>query len=184
MILCNCLIQYRATDFVVPEPGLVTMTFTPNNGGKAVEYEIFKFDQSGGVAMGMYNTDAVRFLKKNFFYFNFLFRKLFFLICFFSFLSRQFVAKYPKDCDIICSNWFPFHRFRMDQTACISGLSIRLRFNSFQCFISGKKRNPSKTIWQVVDNYWKINVPSKVSLFQINPLYCHDVVLIAFLSCS
>jgi len=49
--------QYRATDFVVPEAGQVTMKFTPKNGGEPVEYTIFDFEESGGVAMGMYNTD-------------------------------------------------------------------------------------------------------------------------------
>ena len=48
--------QYRATDFVVPGPGSLTMTFTPEGGGVPVEYPIFKF-AGGGVAMGMYNLD-------------------------------------------------------------------------------------------------------------------------------
>lgn len=49
--------QYRATDFVVPAPGQVTMKYTPKDGGDPVEYTIFDFEESGGVAMGMYNTD-------------------------------------------------------------------------------------------------------------------------------
>ncbi|XP_012944530.1 isocitrate dehydrogenase [NADP] cytoplasmic [Aplysia californica] len=49
--------QYRATDFVVPGPGQVTMKYTPASGGAPVEYTIFDFQESGGVAMGMYNTD-------------------------------------------------------------------------------------------------------------------------------
>lgn len=48
--------QYKATDFLVPSAGNVTMTFTPDDGGKPVEYEIFKFN-SPGIAMGMYNVD-------------------------------------------------------------------------------------------------------------------------------
>ncbi|HEU4539833.1 MAG TPA: NADP-dependent isocitrate dehydrogenase [Jiangellaceae bacterium] len=48
--------QYRATDFVVPGPGTVTMTYTPADGGEPVEMEIAKFS-GGGVAMGMYNYD-------------------------------------------------------------------------------------------------------------------------------
>jgi isocitrate dehydrogenase len=48
--------QYRATDFVVPGPGRLTMTFAPAGGGKPVEYEIFDFP-AGGVALGMYNLD-------------------------------------------------------------------------------------------------------------------------------
>jgi isocitrate dehydrogenase len=48
--------QYRATDFKVPGPGKVTMTFTPKDGGKPISYELFDFPESG-VAMGMYNLD-------------------------------------------------------------------------------------------------------------------------------
>jgi isocitrate dehydrogenase len=47
--------QYKATDFVVPGPGTLTMTFTPT-GGKPVEHKVFEFT-GGGVAMGMYNVD-------------------------------------------------------------------------------------------------------------------------------
>jgi isocitrate dehydrogenase len=48
--------QYRATDFVVPGAGTLTMTFTPKDGGKPIEHKVFDFT-SGGVAMGMYNLD-------------------------------------------------------------------------------------------------------------------------------
>ncbi|MBI3429850.1 MAG: NADP-dependent isocitrate dehydrogenase [Actinobacteria bacterium] len=48
--------QYKATDFLVPGAGKLTMTFTPEDGSNPVEYEVFKFDSSG-VAMGMYNVD-------------------------------------------------------------------------------------------------------------------------------
>ncbi|HCX14245.1 MAG TPA: NADP-dependent isocitrate dehydrogenase [Rhodospirillaceae bacterium] len=48
--------QYRATDFKVPGPGKLTMTFKPADGGKATDYEIYDFPMSG-VAMGMYNQD-------------------------------------------------------------------------------------------------------------------------------
>ncbi len=48
--------QYRATDFVVPGAGKLTMTFTPADGGEPIEYEVFDFPD-GGVAMGMYNLD-------------------------------------------------------------------------------------------------------------------------------
>jgi isocitrate dehydrogenase len=48
--------QYRATDFVVKEPGTLKMMFTPDGGGAPVEYPVFHF-QGGGVAMGMYNLD-------------------------------------------------------------------------------------------------------------------------------
>ena len=48
--------QYRATDFVVPGAGTVTITFTPDGGGEPMELEVAKFT-GGGVAMGMYNFD-------------------------------------------------------------------------------------------------------------------------------
>jgi isocitrate dehydrogenase len=48
--------QYRATDFVVPGAGTLSMTFTPADGSAPKNYEVFKFT-SGGVAMGMYNLD-------------------------------------------------------------------------------------------------------------------------------
>ncbi len=48
--------QYRATDFLVPGPGKLTMKFEPADGGEAQEYEVFDFPSSG-CAMGMYNLD-------------------------------------------------------------------------------------------------------------------------------
>ncbi|MHB8556101.1 MAG: NADP-dependent isocitrate dehydrogenase, partial [Candidatus Dormibacteria bacterium] len=48
--------QYAATDFVVPGPGKVTMTYTPEDGGEPMEFQVAKFE-GGGVAMGMYNFD-------------------------------------------------------------------------------------------------------------------------------
>jgi isocitrate dehydrogenase len=48
--------QYRATDYVVPGPGTVTLTYVPEDGGDPVEMEIAKFT-GGGVTMGMYNYD-------------------------------------------------------------------------------------------------------------------------------
>ncbi len=48
--------QYRATDFKVPGPGKLTMTYVPDNGGAKQEYEVFHFD-GPGIAMGMYNLD-------------------------------------------------------------------------------------------------------------------------------
>ena len=48
--------QYKATDFVVPGPGTVTMTYTPDDGGEAMQFEVARFP-GGGVAMGMYNFD-------------------------------------------------------------------------------------------------------------------------------
>ena len=50
--------QYRATDFVVPAPGRVTISYQPDEGTKAsgFELEVATFP-GGGVAMGMYNFD-------------------------------------------------------------------------------------------------------------------------------
>jgi isocitrate dehydrogenase len=48
--------QYRATDFKVPGPGKLTMTFKPAGGGEPVTYDVFDFPEAG-VAMGMYNLD-------------------------------------------------------------------------------------------------------------------------------
>ena len=48
--------QYRATDFIVPSKGRLTMTFVPEDGSAPIEKEIFKFP-GAGVAMGMYNLD-------------------------------------------------------------------------------------------------------------------------------
>jgi isocitrate dehydrogenase len=48
--------QYKATDFVVPGPGTLTMTFQPDGGGDPIQYEVAKFP-GGGVAMGMFNFD-------------------------------------------------------------------------------------------------------------------------------
>ncbi|XP_061429998.1 isocitrate dehydrogenase [NADP] cytoplasmic [Lethenteron reissneri] len=50
--------QYIATDFVVPGPGKVDITFTPKNGGVPVTYTVHEFKDGGGVTMGMFNTDA------------------------------------------------------------------------------------------------------------------------------
>jgi isocitrate dehydrogenase len=49
--------QYRATDFKVPGPGKLTMTFQPADGGEPTSYEIFDFP-GGGVALGMYNAST------------------------------------------------------------------------------------------------------------------------------
>ncbi|GHC77024.1 isocitrate dehydrogenase [NADP] [Nocardiopsis terrae] len=47
--------QYKATDFKVPGPGTVTMTYTPADGSQPVEFDVADFPEAGGVAMGMYN---------------------------------------------------------------------------------------------------------------------------------
>ena len=49
--------QYRATDFVVPGAGSVTLSYRPDDGqGEPFELEVARFT-GGGVAMGMYNFD-------------------------------------------------------------------------------------------------------------------------------
>ena len=47
--------QYRATDFVVPGKGKLTMKFEGEDG-QVIEHTIYQFE-GGGVAMGMYNID-------------------------------------------------------------------------------------------------------------------------------
>jgi isocitrate dehydrogenase len=47
--------QYRATDFLVPGPGKLTMKWVGQDGQK-LEFDVFDFPGSG-VAMGMYNLD-------------------------------------------------------------------------------------------------------------------------------
>ncbi len=47
--------QYRATDFLVPGKGKLTLTFVGEHGSK-IEREVFSFPGSG-VAMAMYNLD-------------------------------------------------------------------------------------------------------------------------------
>lgn len=49
--------QYRATEFKVPGPGTLTLTFTPEAGGESKQYEVFKYPESG-VALAMYNLDS------------------------------------------------------------------------------------------------------------------------------
>jgi len=48
--------QYKATDFLVPSAGKLTVTFTPQDGSKPMEFNVFDFPSSG-VAMAMYNLD-------------------------------------------------------------------------------------------------------------------------------
>jgi isocitrate dehydrogenase len=48
--------QYRATDFLFPGAGKLTMKFEPADGGEVIEYEVYDA-QEAGVAMGMYNLD-------------------------------------------------------------------------------------------------------------------------------
>jgi isocitrate dehydrogenase len=48
--------QYRASDFRVPGPGTVTISWVPDSGGEPIEMEVAQFT-GGGIAMGMYNYD-------------------------------------------------------------------------------------------------------------------------------
>ncbi len=48
--------QYKATDFRVPSAGKLTVTFTPEDGSKPMEFNVFDVPSSG-VAMAMYNLD-------------------------------------------------------------------------------------------------------------------------------
>ncbi|HEV2452410.1 MAG TPA: NADP-dependent isocitrate dehydrogenase [Streptosporangiaceae bacterium] len=48
--------QYRATDFVVPGPGTVTISYVPDDGERPIELEVARFT-GGGVALAMYNFD-------------------------------------------------------------------------------------------------------------------------------
>ncbi|HEX4702325.1 MAG TPA: NADP-dependent isocitrate dehydrogenase [Pseudonocardiaceae bacterium] len=47
--------QYRATDFKVPGPGTLTVTFTPTDGSQPIEMEVAEYPAGGGVALAMYN---------------------------------------------------------------------------------------------------------------------------------
>ena len=60
--------QYRATDFLVPGPGTMTLTWKGDNG-ETIEREVFKYP-AAGVAMAMYNLDdSIRdFAKASFAY--------------------------------------------------------------------------------------------------------------------
>ncbi|GAB1689413.1 NADP-dependent isocitrate dehydrogenase [Krasilnikovia sp. M28-CT-15] len=48
--------QYKATDFVAPKAGKMTMTFTPDDGSAPMEFHVADFP-GGGVGIGMYNFD-------------------------------------------------------------------------------------------------------------------------------
>ncbi|SNS55956.1 isocitrate dehydrogenase (NADP) [Micrococcales bacterium KH10] len=48
--------QYRATDFVVPGEGTLTVTFTPKDGSEPIQHEVFQYP-AGGIAQVQYNLD-------------------------------------------------------------------------------------------------------------------------------
>ncbi len=62
--------QYKATNFKVPGPGTLTMTFTPSDGGEEIHQSVITYPEGGGVAMGMYNfNDSIRdFARASFTY--------------------------------------------------------------------------------------------------------------------
>ena len=43
----------------MPGPGRVELVFTPDSGGEAQKFTVHNFEDGGGVALGMYNTDQV-----------------------------------------------------------------------------------------------------------------------------
>ena len=47
--------QYKATDFKVPGPGTLTVTYTPQDGSQPIEMEVAQYPEGGGVALSMYN---------------------------------------------------------------------------------------------------------------------------------
>ncbi|MFI7679676.1 NADP-dependent isocitrate dehydrogenase [Actinophytocola sp. NPDC049390] len=47
--------QYKATDFKVPGPGTLTVTYTPADGSEPMEFEVANYPEGGGVALSMYN---------------------------------------------------------------------------------------------------------------------------------
>jgi isocitrate dehydrogenase len=47
--------QYRATNFKVDRPGIVTLSFTPDDGSEPIVTEVVHIPEDGGVVMGMYN---------------------------------------------------------------------------------------------------------------------------------
>ena len=49
--------QYKATEIKFDGPGIVTMKFTPRDGGAPIEKEVFQAP-GAGVSMAMYNLDA------------------------------------------------------------------------------------------------------------------------------
>jgi len=48
--------QYRATDFLFPSAGKLSIKFVPDDGGDVIEHEVFQAPDAG-VAMAMYNLD-------------------------------------------------------------------------------------------------------------------------------
>ncbi|GAA0187043.1 dehydrogenase [Lithospermum erythrorhizon] len=49
--------QYRAKDLVIKGAGKLKMVFVPDGQGEKIDVEVFRFSDTGGVALAMYNTD-------------------------------------------------------------------------------------------------------------------------------
>jgi len=47
--------QYKATDFKVPGPGTLTVSYVPDDGSEPIEVEVAKYPEGGGVSLSMYN---------------------------------------------------------------------------------------------------------------------------------
>ena len=45
---------------VAEKPGKVELVYTPHDGSTPQKFEVFNFQGTGGVTLGMYNTDEVR----------------------------------------------------------------------------------------------------------------------------
>jgi isocitrate dehydrogenase len=62
--------QYKSTNFKVPGPGKITMTFEPADGSEPQQFEVVTMPEEGGVAMGMYNfNESIRdFARASFAY--------------------------------------------------------------------------------------------------------------------
>lgn len=54
-------LQYKCTDVVCEKPGKVELLYSPHDGSPPQKFEVFNFQETGGVTMGMYNTDEVSF---------------------------------------------------------------------------------------------------------------------------
>ncbi len=48
--------QYRATDTIIDRPGKLQLIFTPNDGSKVIEKDVYRFEKPG-IALSMYNLD-------------------------------------------------------------------------------------------------------------------------------
>lgn len=57
------VIQYKATDIVVPKAGSYELVYTPADGSPKVVTKVFDF-KGPGVVMGMYNTDEVSIFRQ------------------------------------------------------------------------------------------------------------------------